>query len=74
MLKLLKWFMMVVGSLILALVLITFWRPWDTYRTQLNDGNMFGTKVYVGELPVWVGTILKWTSHTTTQRESDEVK
>lgn len=72
MLKVFKWFMMIVGSLILTLVLITVWGPWDTYRTQSNDGNMLGTKVYVSDLPVWFGTILKWTSHTTTQKESDE--
>lgn len=43
------------------LLLLTVLGPWDTYHVpQKGDG--FGGTVGVGELPVWLGETLRWTS------------
>ena len=62
--KVLKWSGISVAVIVVALILLTIFGPWDTYRWAANKpGDFFlSQSVYVADLPVWFGSILKVTN------------
>lgn len=64
-----KYVLIFLITIILFFVGLTALGPWKWYRIPSNDGDMFGSKVYVTKLPVWYGT---YVLQAPTERESDE--